>query len=97
MFEPNQRARSITSSEIQSDSMSEETSRSKRTVSITPTLALSEGPLLSISTCSLHSNSKTDSGQLTSDKMASSVDSNDDLMKIDSEGPSMSLPTNFKL
>lgn len=84
MFEPNQRARSITSSEIQSDSMSEETGRFKRTVSITPTLALSEGPLLS--TCSLLSNSKTDSGHLTSDKMASSIDSNDDLMKIDSEG-----------
>ena len=97
MFEPNQKARSITSSEIQSDSMSEKTGRFKRTVSITPTLALSEGPLLS--TCSLLSNSKTDSGHLTSDrdKMASSVDSNDDLMKIDSEGPSMSLPKNFKL
>ena len=93
MFEPNQRARSITSSEIQSDSMSEETGRFKRTVSITPTLALSEGPLLS--SCSLLS--KTDSGHLTSDKMASSIDSNDDLMKIDSEGPSMSLPNNFKL
>ena len=95
MFEPNQKARSITSSEIQSDSMSEETGRFKRTVSITPTLALSEGPLLS--TCSLLSNSKTDSSHLTSDKMASYVDSNDDLMKIDSEGPSMSLPNNFKL
>jgi hypothetical protein len=95
MFEPNQKARSITSSEIQSDSMSEETGRFKRTVSITPTLALSEGPLLS--TCSLLSNSKTDSGHLTSDKMASSVDSNNDLMKIDSEGPSMSLQKIFKL
>ena len=87
MFEPNQRARSITSSEIQSDSMPEETGRFKRTVSITPTLALSEGPLLS--TCSLLS--KTDSGHLTSENMASSIDSNDDLMKINSgEGPSMS-------
>ena len=95
MIEPNQKARSITSSEIQSDSMSEETGRFKRTVSITPTLALSEGPLLS--TCSLLSNSKTDSSHLTSDKMASSVDSNDDLMKIDSEGQSLSLPNNFKL
>ena len=95
MFEPNQRARSITSSEIQSDSMSEETGRFKRTVSITPILALSEGPLLS--TCSLLSNSKTDSGHLTSDKMASSIDSNDDLLKIDSEGPSLSLFNNLKL